>query len=37
MTGYADEIERAKLGGTAVLAKPFRIDELRALLSVKGG
>ncbi|WOD17061.1 hypothetical protein [Paraburkholderia kirstenboschensis] len=30
VTGYPDEIERAKLGGTVVLAKPFNIDELRA-------
>ena len=36
MTGYADEIERAKLGGIVILAKPFNIDELRALLSSSG-
>jgi CheY-like chemotaxis protein len=36
MTGYADEIERAKLGGTVILAKPFNIDELRALLGTGG-
>lgn len=33
MTGYADEIDRAKLEETIVLAKPFNIDDLRALLS----
>jgi ActR/RegA family two-component response regulator len=36
MTGYADELERAKLGGVVILAKPFNIDELRALLSSSG-
>ncbi|XUW92793.1 response regulator [Burkholderia sp. M6-3] len=33
MTGYADELERAKLGGVIVLAKPFNIDELALLMS----
>jgi ActR/RegA family two-component response regulator len=33
MTGYADELERAKLGGVIVLAKPFNIDELSLLLT----
>ncbi|WP_408174214.1 response regulator [Paraburkholderia strydomiana] len=33
MTGYADELERAKLGGVIVLAKPFNIDELTLLMS----
>ena len=28
MTGYADEVERAELGGIAILAKPFNIEEL---------
>ncbi|WP_027803880.1 hybrid sensor histidine kinase/response regulator [Paraburkholderia dilworthii] len=33
MTGYADDLERAKLAGVTVLAKPFNIDELSLLLS----
>ena len=33
MTGYADELERAKHIGVAILAKPFNIDELHALVS----
>jgi signal transduction histidine kinase/CheY-like chemotaxis protein len=36
MTGYADEVERAELGGIAILAKPFNIEELRALLGGSG-
>jgi CheY-like chemotaxis protein len=33
MTGYADELDRARLAGVIILAKPFNIDELHALLS----
>jgi signal transduction histidine kinase len=33
MTGYADELERAKHIGVAILAKPFNIEELHALVS----
>jgi signal transduction histidine kinase len=33
MTGYADELERAKHIGVAILAKPFNIDELHALVT----
>jgi signal transduction histidine kinase len=33
MTGYADELERAKHIGVAILAKPFDIDELHALVT----
>ncbi|MGF6238675.1 signal transduction histidine kinase/CheY-like chemotaxis protein [Paraburkholderia sp. GAS38] len=33
MTGYADELERARHIGVAILAKPFNIDELHALVS----
>ncbi len=32
MTGYADEIERARHIGIPILAKPFDIDELHALV-----
>ncbi|SAL76477.1 periplasmic sensor hybrid histidine kinase [Caballeronia terrestris] len=32
MTGYADELERAKHVGVTILAKPFNIDDLQALL-----
>lgn len=32
MTGYADELERARRLGVAILAKPFNIDELHALV-----
>lgn len=36
MTGYADELERAKHIGVTILSKPFNIDDLQALLqSVK--
>ncbi len=33
MTGYADELDRARHIGVAVLAKPFNIDELHALVN----
>ncbi|WP_188130754.1 hybrid sensor histidine kinase/response regulator [Paraburkholderia panacisoli] len=33
MTGYADELERARRLGVAILAKPFDIDELHALVA----
>ncbi|MCC8400349.1 response regulator [Paraburkholderia sp. MMS20-SJTN17] len=33
MTGYADELERARRLGIAILAKPFDIDELHALVA----
>ncbi|WP_425605982.1 ATP-binding protein [Paraburkholderia sejongensis] len=33
MTGYADELERARRLGIAILAKPFNIDELHALVA----
>jgi CheY-like chemotaxis protein len=33
MTGYADELERARHIGVAILAKPFNIDELHALVT----
>jgi CheY-like chemotaxis protein len=33
MTGYAEELERAKHIGVAILAKPFNIDELHALVT----
>jgi CheY-like chemotaxis protein len=32
MTGYADEIERAKHLGVPILAKPFDMDDLRDLI-----
>ncbi|MFM0645123.1 ATP-binding protein [Paraburkholderia bryophila] len=32
MTGYADELDRARRLGVAILAKPFNIDELHALV-----
>ena len=32
MTGYADELDRARHIGVTVLAKPFNIDELHALV-----
>jgi signal transduction histidine kinase/ActR/RegA family two-component response regulator len=36
MTGYADELERARDAGVTILSKPFNIDDLQALLqSVK--
>jgi signal transduction histidine kinase/CheY-like chemotaxis protein len=38
MTGYADELERARDAGVTILSKPFNIDDLQALLqSVKLG
>ncbi len=33
MTGYADEIERAKHLGVPILAKPFDMDDLRDLIT----
>ncbi|WNC91796.1 response regulator [Paraburkholderia sp. FT54] len=33
MTGYADELDRARRLGVAILAKPFNIDELHALVA----
>ncbi|MGF6757730.1 ATP-binding protein [Paraburkholderia sp. GAS42] len=33
MTGYADELERARHLGVPILAKPFDIDELRGLVA----
>jgi hypothetical protein len=33
MTGYADELERARRIGVAILAKPFDIEELHALVA----
>ncbi len=33
MTGYADELERARRLGVAILAKPFNIAELHALVA----
>nr|WP_229012928.1 ATP-binding protein [Paraburkholderia gardini] len=33
MTGYADELERARHLGVPILAKPFDIDELRELVA----
>jgi CheY-like chemotaxis protein/two-component sensor histidine kinase len=33
MTGYADELERARRLGVAILAKPFNIEELHALIA----
>lgn len=33
MTGYADEIERAKHLGVPILAKPFDMDDLRDLMA----
>jgi signal transduction histidine kinase/CheY-like chemotaxis protein len=33
MTGYADELERARRLGVAILAKPFNIDDLHALVA----
>ena len=33
MTGYADELDRARRLGIAILAKPFNIDELHALVA----
>jgi signal transduction histidine kinase/CheY-like chemotaxis protein len=33
MTGYADELDRARHLGVAILAKPFNIDELHALVN----
>jgi signal transduction histidine kinase/cell division protein FtsB len=32
MTGYADGLERARATGVTILAKPFNIDDLQALL-----
>ncbi|BAN26812.1 hybrid sensor histidine kinase/response regulator [Caballeronia insecticola] len=32
MTGYADQLEQARRTGVAILAKPFNIDDLKALL-----
>jgi CheY-like chemotaxis protein len=33
MTGYADQLEQARRTGFAILAKPFNIDDLKALLN----
>jgi CheY-like chemotaxis protein len=33
MTGYADHLEQARRTGFAILAKPFNIDDLKALLN----
>jgi CheY-like chemotaxis protein len=33
MTGYADELDRARHIGVQILAKPFNIDELHALVN----
>ena len=33
MTGYADELDRARRLGVAILAKPFNIDDLHALVA----
>ncbi|WP_277183066.1 hybrid sensor histidine kinase/response regulator [Caballeronia sp. BR00000012568055] len=33
MTGYADQLEQARRTGVAILAKPFNIDDLKALLN----
>jgi len=33
MTGYADELERAKHLGVTILAKPFDMDDLRDLVA----
>jgi CheY-like chemotaxis protein len=33
MTGYADELERAKHLGVPILAKPFDMDDLRERLA----
>ncbi|HEX7933627.1 MAG TPA: ATP-binding protein [Paraburkholderia sp.] len=33
MTGYADELERARRLGVAILAKPFNIEELHSLVA----
>ncbi|CAN7700093.1 ATP-binding protein [Caballeronia sp. LjRoot29] len=33
MTGYANELERAKFIGVTILAKPFDIDDLKALIT----
>jgi signal transduction histidine kinase/CheY-like chemotaxis protein len=35
MTGYADELERARHIGIPILAKPFDIDELHALVTAR--
>jgi signal transduction histidine kinase len=35
MTGYANELERAKYVGVTILAKPFDIDDLKALVTVQ--
>jgi hypothetical protein len=32
MTGYANELDRARRLGITVLSKPFNIDELTALV-----
>ena len=34
MTGYANELERAKYVGVTILAKPFDIDDLKALVNI---
>lgn len=33
MTGYANELDRARLLGITVLSKPFNIDDLTALVA----
>ena len=33
MTGYADELERARHLGVTILAKPFEMEELRELVA----
>jgi signal transduction histidine kinase len=33
MTGYADQLDQARRTGVAILAKPFNIDDLKALLN----
>jgi CheY-like chemotaxis protein len=33
MTGYADQLDQARRTGFAILAKPFNIDDLKALLN----
>ncbi|AME23731.1 hybrid sensor histidine kinase/response regulator [Burkholderia sp. PAMC 26561] len=37
MTGYADEIDRAKHAGVKILAKPFDLDELETLVAESHG
>lgn len=33
MTGYANELDRARLLGITILSKPFNMEELMSLLS----